>query len=315
MACSDNFNAVSLESILKRIENLEVVGADALVAESSKAIRLLVEGFEGGRQELYRRLNDTFTRLLEARPSSAALRNFLEYVRLRITPSMEVEELRESVLRSVEEFTRSMAEARERIGEIGARRIRDDSVLLTHGYSSTVYSILQQVRREGKRVEVYVTEARPELRGREMAKAVASLGFETHLIVDAAARVFMGMVDDVLMGAEAVAANGAVLSKVGAATIALVAREARVRVMVAAGTYKFSPETLVGKPMEVEEGLHRLVADESLMRVENLHVRCPLYDVIPPRYVDVIITERGVIPPEGVYFLIREVGGRHVGSP
>ncbi len=306
---------MSFEDVVRRIEGFEVVGADALVSEASEALRLLVEGFSGGGRELYTRLNDTVGRLLEARPSSAALRNFLKYVKLRTAPSMEVEELRGSVLRSIEDFTRTMAEARERIGEMGARRVRDGSVLLTHGYSSTVYSILEHVRREGKTVEVYVTEARPELRGREMARAVASLGFETHLIVDAAARVFMNDVDDVLMGAEAVAADGAVLSKVGAATIALVAKEARTRVMVAAGTYKFSPETLVGVPMKVEEGLHRLVAGEEPTGVENLHVRCPLYDVIPPRYVDVIITERGVIPPEGVYFLIREAGGGHVRPP
>jgi translation initiation factor 2B subunit (eIF-2B alpha/beta/delta family) len=48
-------------------------------------------------------------------------------------------------------------------------------------------------------------------------------------------------------GADTVAANGAVINKVGTSLIALAAHEARVRTFVIATTHKFSTETVFGE--------------------------------------------------------------------
>lgn len=61
------------------------------------------------------------------------------------------------------------------------------------------------------------------------------------------------MLTKVLLGAEAIAANGAVVNKIGTSLIALAAHEARVRVFVAAETYKFSPATVLGELVVIEE--------------------------------------------------------------
>jgi len=115
----------------------------------------------------------------------------------------------------------------------------------------------------------------------------------------------------VLMGAEAVAANGAVINKVGSSILALNAHEARVRVFVVAGINKFSLETVLGElvdiPMAREETI--LTPDKKKEIGENLKVFIPLVDVTPPEYIDAIITDRGVIAPQAVPFLLKEVYG------
>jgi len=43
----------------------------------------------------------------------------------------------------------------------------------------------------------------------------------------------------------------------------------------------------------------------------RVRVRNPLYDATPPDYIDVIVTEEGVIPPQGVYMMLAQGVGWH----
>ena len=91
-------------------------------------------------------------------------------------------------------------------------------------------------------------------------------GIETTLIIDSAVSHFIEDADKVIVGAEAVAANGAIVNKIGTATIAAVAHRAHVRSFVAASTYKFSPETMFGELITIEERDSSYVLDDSERR-------------------------------------------------
>jgi len=66
----------------------------------------------------------------------------------------------------------------------------------------------------------------------------------------------------VVVGADTVASNGAVINKIGTSQMALAAREARVPFTVCAESYKFSPMTVFGARVKIEErdpdDIHRL---------------------------------------------------------
>jgi len=220
---------------------------------------------------------------------------------------MSVAELKEVVSKSAEAHDRRLKESIQQIAEIGARRLRDGDVIMTHSYSSSVLAILERAHENGKRLRVFVTETRPELKGRDVARELAGAGIETTLIIDSAVSHFIEDADKVIVGAEAVAANGAIVNKIGTATIAAVAHRARVRVFVAASTYKFSPETMFGELITIEERDSSSVLDDSQMKkLSNLHVRNPAFDVTSPEDIDLIITERGVIPPQAAVMIVRE---------
>ena len=125
------------------------------------------------------------------------------------------------------------------------------------------------------------------------------------MIVDSAVRYFMRDIDIVIVGADTIASNGAVINKIGTSQIALVAHEARVPFMVAAETYKFSPETVIGKLVDIEERDPREIANPD--EFPGVKFRNPVFDATPPDYIDAIITERGLISPYLAYQIIKEV--------
>ncbi len=131
------------------------------------------------------------------------------------------------------------------------------------------------------------------------------MGIDVTLIVDSAVRYFINDVDCVVVGADTITANGALINKIGTSQIALAAKEARVPFMVAAETYKFSPKTLFGELVVIEERDASEVAPEELLKL-GVKVRNPAFDVTPRDYIDVIITEIGAIPPEMAYIVITE---------
>jgi len=259
---------------------------------------------------------------LQARPGSQTLRSLLHlFLRrvLEISSSPGVSGLRgDFVSKAVAEVSRYVEGVREAVAEIGSRRIEAGDVVMTYSYSTTVLRILERAVKRGVDLEAYVAESRPVAEGRLMASALGRLGLRVTLVVDSAVRYVMKRVSKVFVGAEAIAANGAVVSKVGTSVVALVAKEARVRFYVAAGLYKFSPETVFGDLVAIEE-LEKpelIVPQDRLGEVApflggRVRTVTPLYDVTPPEYVDAVITERGLIAPQLVYYFAREFLGVH----
>lgn len=99
--------------------------------------------------------------------------------------------------------------------------------------------------------------------------------------------------------------NGALINKIGTSQIALRAKEARVPFMLCAETYKFSPKTLFGELVVIEERDPEEVAPKEIIEL-GVKVRNPAFDVTPRDYIDLIITEIGAIPPEMAHIVIRE---------
>ena len=306
------------EDVLKAVEDVRIrqmrggtiVTHAALMALRSAALKSKASSSK----EFHTELEENTIYLTKIRASSIPLANGIRYVVSEVQKSMErganVQELKQVVSEAATTFDRKLEESIKEIAEIGARRLKDGDVIMTHSYSSSVIAILKKAHERGKRLRVFVTETRPELEGRDVARELAAEGIDTTLIIDSAVSHFIEKSDKVLVGAEAVAANGAIVNKIGTATIAAVAHSARVRVYAAASTYKFSPETMLGELIEIEERDPIFVLDDPEMRkLSNMSVRNPAFDVTSPQDIDLIITERGVIPPQAAIMIVREQKG------
>jgi ribose 1,5-bisphosphate isomerase len=261
--------------------------------------------------EFLAELEENTRYLTNIRAASIPLANGLRYVAQEVRQAADrglgVNELKSVVADAALAYGRKLDDSIEQVAEIGARRLRNGDVVLTHSYSSSVLAILKKARQQGKELKVFVTETRPELEGRDVARELAAAGIDTTLIIDSAVSHFIEDADKVLVGAEAVAANGAIVNKIGTATIAAVAHGARVRVFVAATTQKFSPETMFGELITIEERDASYVLDDvELRKMPNLRVRNPAFDVTSPQDIDLLITERGVIPPQAAIMIVRD---------
>ena len=281
------------------------VGALVVVAEASKATNV---------NEFVKELENASKILLETRPTAVSLPNGIRYVLHRVHESQKMrrnlEEIRSVTIQAGQEFIASSRTAIQRIGHIGANRIRNGDVVLTHCNSSAVNAIMKAAWEQGKQIQVFATETRPRFQGWITAKVLGRAGIPVTLIPDGAVRFFMDKIDRVIVGADVITANGAVVNKIGTSMVALAAHEARVRFFVAAETYKFSPETMIGELVKIEErGTEEVIPPDELKKMPNVRVRNPSFDITPPEYVDIIITENGIIPPQGAILVLQEMFG------
>ncbi|MBS7609036.1 ribose 1,5-bisphosphate isomerase [Candidatus Bathyarchaeota archaeon] len=302
-----------IEEIARKIKTMEIRGA-ALIAET--AVSCLKSIAERSRaketNEFIKELDIVARRLLDTRPTAVSLPNAIRYVMYRVLQAEErgegIDSLREITVKACDEFIKNAKEAIGKIAEIGARRISDGDVIMTHCHSTAVVAILKAAKAMGKSISVYATETRPLYQGRLTAEQLLQNDIPVTLIVDSASRYFMKRVDKVLVGADAVAANGAVVNKIGTSMVALAAHEARTLFFVAAETFKFSPETIIGELIKIEERpKEEILPPEIAMKgLKGIEVRNPAFDVTPPDYIDLIITERGIIPPQAALTVIQQ---------
>ena len=264
----------------------------------------------GGRdcRGLVRFLKEKYLLYARERPGSAGLFNTIRSI---------LNYIRENGCTGVREFVEGFRDRYDKAlwaaSEVMAKRVVDGDVVMTNSNSVAVRRLFEILVRNKVKFSVYVLESRPGMEGLVLADYLDKLGVETYLVVDSAARFFMKNVDKVVSGAEAVAVNGAIVSKAGTSLMALAASEARVRFFAIAPTLKISLETIYGELVKLPEGDWRLLMDEETRRAmpEKYTARAPLYDVTPPNMVDGIATELGLYPPQSIPILVKTIYGTY----
>ena len=303
-----------------RIAAMEVRGAAAIADEAAVALRTQAESSDATTaDELDAELKAAARYLRDTRPTAVSLPNALRYV-FQNTSGRTVEERRERAIASVDAFREGLEHAQEKLGRVGANRLRDGDCVMFHCHSTDALACVKAAVEQGKHVEAVVKETRPRMQGHITARQLRTWDVPVTLIVDSGARRYLDDADHVLVGADSITADGSVINKVGTAGLAVSARERGVPIMVAAQTIKLHPDTMTGHTVEIEMRDEQEVLSENARAGisgpgdDDLAVENPAFDVTPPRYVDAIVTERGQYPPESVVVLIRELFGEHTGT-
>ncbi|AGB01298.1 ribose 1,5-bisphosphate isomerase [Methanoregula formicica] len=300
----------------EKIKSMEIRGAGRIARTAAEALRDHALSLAAPDTAAFKKeMEQAAALLVSTRPTAVSLPNAVHYVMAGLDPSVNVDEARNGVIHRAEQFIQSSQHAVERIAGFGARHIRDGDVILTHCNSEVALGCMIEARRQGKEIEVFATEVRPRNQGHITIRTLNDAGIKTNFIVDSAVRSFINNVNLVIVGADAVTVNGAVVNKIGTSQVAHTAAEARVNVIVAAETYKFAPRTVVGELIEIEERPpNEVLPDEIARTLPNVTVRNPAFDVTPPEYIDLIVTEQGAIPPQMAYVIIREYLGWEIGE-
>ena len=301
------------------IRDMRIRGAGRIARAAARALLEAAKGYQGprARDEFYRYMKTAAQVVLRTRPTAVSLPNAVAYVMIRLEDAYQkgagVEELRETVVEAAEEFIDYSTRAVERIASYGSKLLSSGAKVLTHCNSSAAISVIIEAHRQGKMIEAYATETRPRYQGYITARKLAEAGVPVTLIPDTAVRTVMEDIDLVVVGADAVSANGSLVNKIGTSQIALAAEEAGKPFYVAAESYKFSPATLLGDEVVIEERpAGEVVPAETLASWSRVRVANPSFDITPAEYITGIITEQGIIPPESAYLILRRVFGPRV---
>jgi ribose 1,5-bisphosphate isomerase len=249
--------------------------------------------------------------LEDTRPTAVSLPNAVALTKRH--SANNVYDAINEIEKNAEKFITNAEQALGKIGKIGAERIHDGDVIMTHCNSHAALSIIKTAYDQGKDISVIATESRPRRQGFITIRELNDYGIPTTLIVDSAVRLTMKEVDLVVVGADSISVNGALINKIGTSQLAMAAQEARRNLIVAAETYKFSPRTLLGEMVEIEDRSSDEVIDADILKdLPNVKVRNPAFDVTPAEYIDLIITEVGAFPPAMAFTILRDYLGLEI---
>jgi ribose 1,5-bisphosphate isomerase len=294
-----------------QIKRMEIRGAGRIARAAAQALRDHAQALPATDLGTFRsRMQEAADVLVATRPTAVSLPNAVHMVMAGLERAGTPDAAREGVIRRAEAFIDSSLHAVEQIARIGARHIADGDTILTHCNSEAALACIIEASRNKKSIEVFATEVRPRNQGLLTIRALNDAGIPTNFIVDSAVRSFISDIDLVIVGADAVTVNGAVVNKIGTSQVAHSASEARVNVLVAAETYKFAPRTIIGELIQIEERPpQEVLPDEVARTLPHVTVRNPAFDVTPADYIDLIVTEAGAIPPQMAYVIIKEYLG------
>jgi ribose 1,5-bisphosphate isomerase len=302
---------MSVPETAEKIKSMEIRGAGRIARAAAEALRdhalsLEIKDLPAFTAEMEMAAGT----LVATRPTAVSLPNAVHIVMTGLDRATDTEDARSGLVNRADGFIQSSRHAVENIGRFGARHIRDGDTILTHCNSEVALGCIIEAHRSGKEIEVFATEVRPRNQGLITIRTLNDAGIKTNFIVDSAVRSFIHDIDLVVVGADAVTVNGAVVNKIGTSQVAHAAKEARVNMIVAAETYKFAPRTVIGELIRIEERSPDEVLPAAVAQtLPNVSVRNPAFDVTPAEYIDLIVTEAGAIPPQMAYVIIREYLG------
>ncbi|MDP6625087.1 MAG: S-methyl-5-thioribose-1-phosphate isomerase [Nitrospinota bacterium] len=196
------------------------------------------------------------------------------------------------------------------MGKHGQELIKDGDAILTHcnagalataGYG-TALGVIRAAWNAGKKINVLANETRPFLQGARLtAWELKKENIPVKLITDSMAGHFMKKkeINLVIVGADRIASNGDVANKIGTYTVAILAREHQIPFYVAAPLSTLDMTLSSGEQIPIEERSHEEVTriNNKNIAPEGIDVAHPAFDVTPNKWVNAIITEKGIVLP------------------
>lgn len=163
--------------------------------------------------------------------------------------------------------------------------LKNRNKIFTLSNSQTVYEVLKLLRREKKELEVIVSESRPKLEGRILAKKLLKIGINVELIADDNLPKSISTCEAVLIGADKILKNGSVVNKIGSLTAAILAKYYIKPFFVVASRDKFSKDEdfklVKQNPNEIWK-----------LKNPNLQIENYYFEIVPQKLITKIVTDK-----------------------
>jgi len=280
-------------------------------------------------RDLHSKVNTMIRFLIDCRPQSLSMGNAIRYLKMHISklpPTLPEEKAKEVLLDHIDAFLNErIVLADQVIADAAASKIANGDIILTYGMSQSVEMALKKAHKDGKQFRVIVVDSRPKLEGKVLLRALVNEGIKCSYILLNAVGYVMKEVSKVLIGAYAMLANGTCVSRVGTAMVGMMAHTYKVPFLVCCETYKFHERVQVdsicfnelGDPDDLiaidrdDSRYGDVLADwRDLPKLKLLNL---VYDLTPVEFVNMVITEVGMIPATSVPVILREYHKDHLG--
>lgn len=339
---SASFRANIHPSILRlssQLAQYKLMGADTRAIALLRAMADVIRDYTTPRGEMLNRdllkiVSAQVGHLVDARAmgtSQGVAVRYLKYEISVVSADLTEDEAKEHLLERIDHFVRDrIVYASKIIRTQAGNKIKDGDVVMTFAHSSVVEGTLLAAWQRGVRFEVIVVDTRPLLEGKALLSVLLAAGIPCTYGLISSLSSLMPRADILLLGTSALLANGALYSRAGTATCAMMAKEKGIPVIVCCETYKFSERVQLDSFVQNEAGNPRdllLPTSEQALDAEdeeaethkkglidaaewqaspNLVVINLLYDVTPPRFISAVASEVGLSGPESVGVILRD---------
>ncbi|EAT35313.1 AAEL012514-PA [Aedes aegypti] len=304
-----------------------MAGSKARCLAFLKALTQMINDYETPPEKEFSRgfeetLNPNIAFLQKCRPFSVSMTNALKYIKMytrQLNPKDSDSDQKVCLQEAIDTYVRDQIEKAEEAISISVQdKIYDGDVILTYGCSSLIKHILEEAKFRRKNFRVVIVDSRPRNQEHEMLRQLVAQGIDCTCVLINAISYVMPEVTKVLLSAHALLANGCVMSRVGTAQIALVAKSYNVPVLVCCETHKFSERVQtdafvyneIGNPNDLilNSGTRENRSCNPLAEWESISHLTPLnlhYDVTPPELVTAVVTEVAILPCTSVPVILR----------
>lgn len=317
--------AANIKKILADIKSIKIQGATNIAKSSIGALFDFSKNFSGRNTAVFLREAEKLTEEFSwARPDEPLNQNLLAFiiVKSKNDKSADIKEKTANfqkfcqdslglISKNEELITANGIKLIEKIQKKkllslrGASRRRSNLMnIFTHCNSSSVFKIIFGAYKAGIPVKVYDSETRPRFQGRIMAKYLAKAGISVTMMTDSAAPFVISKndpdkidIDLIIVGADVISEDGAILNKIGSYSLALAAKNANVPFYTAASLLKTRKDIDSYKDIKIEKRNPKEVWAGSR---KNVNVLNYAFDTVPPEYITGLITEFGIIKPKDV---------------
>lgn len=277
-------------------------------------------------RDLTARISSYVSFLSECRPLSISMGNAIRLLKssiAKLPTNISESEAKATLCLDIDCFINDKIIVAEKvIVRHAATKIRDGDVLLTYGSSTAVEMILSHAHEQGTQFRVVIIDSRPKLEGQALLHRLVAKGLNcTYTHINAVSYI-MHEVTLVLLGAASVLSNGTVYSRIGTACVAMVAHAFRVPVLICCEAYKFHERVQLdsicsnelGDPDAISKvpGRSNVKFLNNWTDTKNLQLLNLLYDLTPPEYVSMIVTDYGMVPPTSVPVIVHEYRKQHL---
>lgn len=281
-------------------------------------------------------LNNIINFLVACRPLSVSMGNAIKSIKsclekMKLQPPPSEQQAKDQLVEKIQDYLEQKIRFADRmLVKHAIEKIQDGDTIMTYAYSSVVAATLLAAHKAGKRFDVVVVDSRPLFEGRRMLTTLLAGGITCEYCHLNGLSYEITEVDKVFLGAASVLSNGAVLSRVGTAAVALMAAAQRVPVLVCCESYKFHER------VQLDSITHNELLDQRLLatvpdradvpampgwqakggappapvtpddKEKRVHLLNLAYDLTPADVVTVVITEMGAVPPTSVAVILRE---------
>jgi methylthioribose-1-phosphate isomerase len=290
--------------VANAIISMRVRGAPAIGIAAAYGVVLSVRKHYAQSNHWRQKVVADIELLARSRPTAVNL--FWALDQMKVTLGQQSINPLAGILACAEKIHAEDIAANHKMGELGADLLAGAKGVLTHcntgalatgGYGTALGVIRSAYRRQP--LNVFADETRPWLQGTRLtAWELSQEGIPVTLIADSAAAWLMktGAVDWIVVGADRITANGDVANKIGTYSLAVLAKEHGVKLMVVAPMSTIDWGINQGDQIKIEERNPReLLPDCYLEEDSGVSAWNPVFDVTPVELITAIVTERGVV--------------------